>query len=93
MRAAFALRIISGKFIYNRAMPERLRTLRHCIFTEGVWNEPSQALPRQLPRRGSQAVNLVAKVLGVMRKFLAMLLPLPLGEVDLRSKDGEGAHR
>ena len=25
--------------------------------------EPSQALPRQLPRRGSQAVKLVAKVL------------------------------
>ena len=26
-----------------------------------------------------------------MRKFPAVLLPLPLGEVDLRSKDGEGA--
>ena len=35
MRAAFALRIISGKIIFNRAMPERLRTLRHCIFTGG----------------------------------------------------------
>ena len=33
MRSAFALRIISGNIIYNRAMPERLRTLRHCIFT------------------------------------------------------------
>ena len=42
------------------------------------------------PQRESQAVNLVAKVLGVMRKFPAVLLPLPLGEVDLRSKDGEG---
>ncbi|RCH45938.1 hypothetical protein C7K05_07980 [Faecalibacterium prausnitzii] len=30
----FALRINSGKIIFNRAMPERLRTLRHCIFTE-----------------------------------------------------------
>ena len=28
-----ALRINSGKIILNRAMPERLRTLRHCIFT------------------------------------------------------------
>ena len=93
MRAACALRIISGIIIYNFGIAERLRTLRYPIFTGGVWNEPSQALPRQLPRRGSQAVNLVAKVLGVMRKFLAMLLPLPLGEVDLRSKDGEGAHR
>ena len=36
MRAAFALRIFSGKIILNRAMPERLRTLRHCIFTGGV---------------------------------------------------------
>ena len=31
-----ALRIISRKTIFNRTMPERLRTLRHCIFTEGV---------------------------------------------------------
>ena len=31
-----ALRIISGKIIFNRAMPERLRTLRHCIFTGRV---------------------------------------------------------
>jgi hypothetical protein len=36
MRSAVALRIISGKIIFNRAMPERLRTLRHCIFTGGV---------------------------------------------------------
>ncbi len=41
MRAAFALRIISGKIIFNRAMPERLRTLRHCIFTGGVVKENS----------------------------------------------------
>ena len=32
----FALRIISGKTIFNRTMPERLWTLRHCIFTDGV---------------------------------------------------------
>ena len=53
--------------------------------------EPSQALPRQLSRRESQAVRRIAKVIGAMRKFPAVLLPLPLGEVDLRSKDGEGA--
>ena len=35
MAAACALAIISGKIIFNRAMPERLRTLRHCIFTGG----------------------------------------------------------
>ena len=39
---------------------------------------PSQALPRQLPRRGSQGLRLVAKALGVMRKFPAVLLALPL---------------
>ena len=31
-----ALTIFSGIIIFNRAMPERLRTLRHCIFTGGV---------------------------------------------------------
>ena len=31
-----ALAIIRGRIIFNRAMPERLRTLRHCIFTGGV---------------------------------------------------------
>ena len=35
MPAACALGIFSGKIIFNRAMPERLRTLRHCIFTGG----------------------------------------------------------
>ena len=32
-------------------------------------NSPSQALPRQLPQRGSQAVKLIAKVFCVMGKF------------------------
>ena len=40
--------------------------------------EPSQALPRQLPQRGSQAVKFSTKALGAMRKHLAVLLPLPL---------------
>ena len=39
---------------------------------------PSQALPRQLPQRGSQGLKPVAKVLGAMRRFPAVLLPLPL---------------
>ena len=45
------------------------------------------------PLRESQAVKLITKALGIMRRFPAVLLPLPLGEVDLRSKDGEGARR
>ena len=36
MRSAFALRIFSGKDIYNFGIPERLRTLRYSIFTGGV---------------------------------------------------------
>ena len=43
--------------------------------------KPSQALPRQLSRRESQAVKFVAEVLSVMRKFPAVLLALPLGEL------------
>ena len=53
-------------------------------------NKPSQALPRQLPQRGSQAVKLIAKVSGAMRKFPAVLLALPLGE--LSPKVTERAH-
>ena len=36
MRAAFALRINSGKIIFNFGIAERLRTLRYSIFTGGV---------------------------------------------------------
>ena len=48
MRSAFALRIFSGKNIFNRAMPERLRTLRHCIFT-GRGRNGKRQLPHLLP--------------------------------------------
>ena len=44
-------------------------------------SSPSQALPRQLPQRGSQAVKLVTKVLCITRKLPAVLLALPLGEL------------
>ena len=48
MAAACALAIISRKNIFNRAMPERLRTLRHCIFT-GRGRKGKRQLPRLLP--------------------------------------------
>ena len=41
MRAAFALRIISGKNIYNFAILENLRIFQNCLFTEGVVEENS----------------------------------------------------
>ena len=47
-RRRCTLAIISGKIIFNRAMPERLRTLRHCIFTRRGRNGKRQ-LPRLLP--------------------------------------------
>ena len=47
----------------------------------GVPVSPSQALPRQLPQRGSQAIKFITKVLGAMRKLPAVLLALPLGEL------------
>ena len=63
-------------------MTERAHAVGHCT--------PSQALPRQLSQRESQGLRLVAEVLGEMRRFPAVLLPLPLGEVASRSDDGEG---
>ena len=55
--------------------------------------KPSQALPRQLLRRGSQAVSPDAKVLGVMRKLPAMPLALPLGELSPQVTKGGIWHR
>ena len=43
-----------------------------------LWGTPSQALPRQLSQGESQAVKFIAKVLGSMSEFPAVLLPLPL---------------
>ena len=39
MRAAFALRIFSGKNIYNFAILENLRIFQNCLFTGGVVEE------------------------------------------------------
>ena len=36
MRSAFALRIFSGKEIYNFAILENLRIFQNCLFTGGV---------------------------------------------------------
>ena len=36
MRSAFALRIISGRIIYNFAILENLRIFQNCLFTGGV---------------------------------------------------------
>ena len=54
------------------------RALRRDSSPKGT---PSQALPRQLSRRESQAVKFGTKVLGTTRKLLGVLLALPLGEL------------
>ena len=36
MRSAFALRIISGRIIYNFAILENLRIFQNCLFTREV---------------------------------------------------------
>ena len=43
MRSAFALRIFSGKNIYNFAILENLRIFQNCLFTGGVGtNSPTE---------------------------------------------------
>ena len=59
----YALAIFSGKIIFNRAMPERLRTLRHCIFTGGGATENcicSAAFCESAARRGKDFCRLSA---------------------------------
>ena len=52
MRTAFALRIISGKNIYNFGAQERLRTLLCSIFTEGVTPSVISLCSMPAPPRG-----------------------------------------
>ena len=60
---------------------------------------PSQALTRQIPLfvtcgdifpRSGGSLSSKGEPLAVPANFISLPRPLPLGEVDLRSKDGEG---
>ena len=60
---------------------------------------PSQALTRQIPPfvtygdifpRSGGSLSSKGEPLAVHANFISLPRPLPLGEVDLRSKDGEG---
>ena len=60
---------------------------------------PSQALTRQIPLfvtcgdifpRNGGSLSSKGEPLAVHADFISLPRPLPLGEVDLRSKDGEG---
>ena len=56
--------------------PLRRSRARFPLLSPAVTSSPGAG--EVFPLRGSQAVRLVAKVLGVMRKLPAVLLPLPL---------------
>ena len=49
MRSAFALRIFSGKNIYNFAILENLRIFQNCLFTGGVWERTLSVTPDGVP--------------------------------------------
>ena len=58
-------------------MPERLRTLRHCIFTGGVWNELPQSKPTGFDSSlGEGAFGITAKFLAQAQSFRECSLPL-----------------
>ena len=101
MRSAFALRIFSGKNIYNFAILENLRIFQNCLFTGGVVKANGicsaafcESTTLRLASSPSQSPTVTAlpkgEPLAVPANFISLPRPLPLGEVDLRSKDGEG---
>ena len=65
--------------------PLRRSRARFPFLSPAVTSSPGAG--EVFPQGGSQAVKPIAKALGVMRKLPAVLLALPLGELDLRSKD------
>ena len=75
MAAACALATISGKIIFNRAMPERLRTLRHCIFTGRGRNGKRQLpclLPTEAAARGEHPFRLLTSLAATFPKGTAL---------------------
>ena len=85
MRAAFALRIDSGKKIYNFGIAERLRALRYPFFTGGVveGNGSCRAgFLRKHPRGGGMLLP-DASGLNPLSHRCAMPAP-PKGELFLR---------
>ena len=104
MRAAFALRIFSGKIIYNFAILENLRIFQNCLFTGGVvkgngWCSArflrKQSRCGQRARPLSQILSALTALpkgepLAVHANVTSLPRPLPLGEVASRSDDGEG---
>ena len=68
MRAAFALRIISGKIILNFGVQKRLRAFLNPIFTDGVVKENGICSACFLRKRG--AVGVLAPPWGAVAQRL-----------------------
>ena len=76
MRSAFALRINSGKNIFNFGIAERLRTLRYSIFTGGVVKGNGICSACFLRKRGAAGKLLLgASGLNPLRHRYAMTPP------------------
>ena len=95
MRSAFALRIFSGKNIYNFAILENLRIFQNCLFTGGVVTENGicsaafcESAALRLASSPSQSPTVTAlpkgEPLAVPANFIFLPRPLPLGEVARR---------
>ena len=87
----FAPAVFSGRIIFKRAMPERLRTLRHCIFTGGgvkVNGICSAAFCESAALR--QTFRLNCKVTGFARGFpFEERLPPLRGKMSRSDKRGD----
>ena len=101
MRAAFALRIFSGKDIYNFAILENLRIFQNCLFTGGVVEENgicSAAFCESAALRGIPPQSLLRKAsspkgtpYGTAGNFAATAKSRPLGEGGIAAgDDGRG---
>ena len=66
-------------FFRQRARPLRRFRARFPLLSPTVTSSPGAG--EVFPQRESQAVKFITKALGIMRKFPAVLLPLPLREV------------
>ena len=78
MASACALAIVSGKIILNRAMPERLRTLRHCIFT-GRGQPPPRRNPIDVaPKQCYTGLKVTVGSRWTCYREVTDVVPLPL---------------
>ena len=80
--------ICAEKCLWKKARPLMRSRARFPLLSPAATS--STGAGEVFPQRGSQAINLNAKVLSAMRKIPAVLLALPLGE--LSPKVTERAH-